>query len=284
MDSEILIISEQKSSSMLPPSTGSANINVDPAERIVSVLAGTALAMYGLRHLGSLGGVALTITGGLLLSRGITGYCMVNNALGRNTANRKTSAMEAKGRFLINKPRAEVYAYWRRLENLPLFMKHLENVTVEDGIRSTWRAQVPGNLGSVSWEAVITEDRPGELLSWASLPGSTVDNAGEVKFNDGPAGEGTEIQVSLSYRLPAGDVGTIAGKLFSPFVENMINDDIKRFKSIIETGEMPSNEPQQQAPSRKGRQPRKKNADTYATAGSTSEEINGSDLLERPSL
>jgi uncharacterized membrane protein len=243
MESDTMTISNQESAmSMLPPATGSTNINVGPGERILSTFLGAAATVYGLRHLGSVSGLTLAVTGGILLSRGVTGYCMVNNAIGRNsnTVTRKTSAMEIKGTFTVNKPRSEVYAFWRKLENLPLFMKHLEEVTEEDSVNSTWKARIPGGVGTVTWKALITEDRPQELLTWASQPGSTIDNAGEVRFTDAPAGRGTEIKVHMTYRLPAGDVGSIAGKLFNPLVEKMMKDDLRRFKSLLETGEIPS--------------------------------------------
>jgi|GEM_PF-120728 len=241
MESDTLTMTNpEDAKSMLPPATGSTNINVGPGERILSTFIGAAATVYGLRHIGSLGGLSMAIAGGVLLSRGLTGYCMVNNAIGRNsnTVTRKTSAMEIKGTFTVNKPRSEVYAFWRKLENLPLFMKHLEEVTEEDSVNSTWKARVPGGVGTVTWKALITEDRPQELLTWASQPGSTIDNAGEVVFKDAPGDRGTEIHVHMTYRLPAGDVGTIAGKLFNPVVEKMMKDDLRRFKSILETGEV----------------------------------------------
>jgi len=285
MESELLIVSQsqENAASMLPPATGSSKINVDGTERIVSALLGTATTLYGLRHIGSLGGLALTLTGGLLLYRGITGYCPVNNAIGRNTVSRKTSAMETVGTFTINKPREEVYNFWRKLDNLPLFMKHLEEVKVEDNLRSVWKAKVPGGVGTVTWESVITEDRPGELLSWASLPGSTIDNAGEVRFNDDVTGTGTEIQVCMTYRLPGGDLGSLAGKLFNPAVENMIREDIRRFKSIMETGEMSSSATEvgeEKMKTKKVRQSRRK-PDPSLEQGMESDQYNESDLLER---
>jgi uncharacterized membrane protein len=285
MESDLLIVAttEENAASMLPPATGSSKINVDGTERIVSTLLGAATTLYGLRHLGSLGGLTLTLTGGLLLYRGLTGYCPVNNAIGRNTVSRKTSAMETNGSFVINKPKEEVYNFWRKLDNLPLFMKHLEEVKVEDNLRSVWKAKVPGGMGTVTWESVITEDRPGELLSWASLPGSTVDNAGEVRFKEAANG-GTEIQVCMTYRLPGGDLGTLAGKLFNPAVENMIREDVRRFQSIIETGDvsLPGSEAsgEEKTKTKKVRQSRKK-PDPSLEHGAEANELNESDLLER---
>lgn len=238
MDATTTMNSDETRASMLPPATGSANINVGPAERVASAFLGAMATSYGLRHITSLGGLTMLISGGFLLSRGLTGYCSVNQMIGRNSnqITRKTSAMEMRGTFTINKTRAEVYNFWRKLENLPLFMKHLEKVTEEDSVNSTWKARVPGGLGNVSWKATITEDRPQELLTWASKPGSTIDTAGEVRFEDAASG-GTDIHVCMTYRLPGGDVGSLAGKLFSPAVEKMIKEDIMRFKTIMETGE-----------------------------------------------
>lgn len=250
-------------SSMLPPATGSSNINVGPAERVASVLLGSAAAIYGLRHINSLGGVALAVAGGLLINRGASGYCMVNHALGRNSANKRTSAMEVSETLTINKPRAEVYAFWRRLENLPQFMTHLKNVSETDLTQSTWEARLPGGIGSVTWEAEVLEDRPGELITWSSLPGSTVDNAGEIRFQDAADGSGTQINARISYRLPAGDVGALAAKLFNPAVETMMKGDLRRFKDILETGAMADVEEQSlvsNSTSKKSRQSRKKNA------------------------
>jgi uncharacterized membrane protein len=223
-------------SSAIPPATGSSTINVGNTERIVSALGGAALAVMGLRDLRSASGVSMLLTGGFLLVRGISGYCAVNNALGRNTAHRQGSPVEVKTTVSLNKPRAEVYSFWRKLENLPRFMKHLEKVEERDQSRSEWTAKGPAGVGSVSWEAEIVEDQPGEFISWRSLPGSTVDNAGQVRFADSP--NGTDIKVQMTYRLPAGDVGGVAAKLFSPMAEKIMKDDIRSFKEVMETGQV----------------------------------------------
>jgi uncharacterized membrane protein len=285
MQSEkILSNSKESESSMLAPATGSSKINVGTEERIVSALVGGVLTSYGLRHITSLGGLLLTTAGGLLLSRGFTGYCMVNNAIGRNSVNRRTSAMEAKASFIINKPRYEVYAFWRQLANLPLFMKHLESVKVEDSFRSVWTAKVPGNLGTVSWEAAITEDREGEYLSWSSLPGSTIDNAGFIEFKDTASIGETEINIQMTYRLPGGDLGTLAGKLFNPIFEGVIKEDIKRFKSIMETGESPASEVSElsklEVKQKKARQSRKKASSIGSDSDTDALPYNGSEAMD----
>lgn len=225
--------------STIPPATGSSIINLSRTERILSIAGGAALSIAGFQKKNGRSGVALLLGGGYLLARGITGYCALNNLIGRNSANKKASAMEVTSTFTINKPREEVYAFWRNLENLPRFMKHLEEVHTLDERKSSWKARIPGDLATISWEAEILEDRPNTFISWCSLPGSTVDNAGEVTFRDAPSRQGTEMVARISYRLPAGDAGSVAGKLFNPMVERLMKEDLRRFKQIVEGGEIP---------------------------------------------
>lgn len=240
METNILSTSVEGQASSIPPATGSSRLNVGQAERIISVIGGTTMAVLAIRNWDKFYGKALGVAGAILLKRGVTGYCEVNKLLNRNTANKKAAAMEVKATFTINKSREEVYAYWRNLENLPNFMKHLYEVEELDEKRSSWSARLPGGIGKISWEAVISEEVENSLIAWSSLPGSKIDNAGEVRFTDAPRNEGTEVHACISYRLPAGDVGSMAGKLFNPLVEGMIREDLRRFKSLLETGEISS--------------------------------------------
>jgi uncharacterized membrane protein len=117
-------------------------------------------------------------------------------------------------------------------------MRHLEKVEEIDQTKSRWTAKGPAGVGTVSWEAEILEDHKDEFISWSSLPGSTVDNAGQVRFIETP--QGTDIRVQMTYRLPAGDVGGVAARLFGPMAEKMMRDDIRDLKRVMETGEGPS--------------------------------------------
>jgi len=225
--------------SSIPPATGSSTINVGTVERIASVVTGTALAVYAIRNRRKIGGKLLGGVSLVLLKRGATGFCEINNAIGRNSALKKANAIEATATFTVNKSRQEVYSSWRNLTNLPSFMEHLEKVEVLDEQRSRWTAKIPGGIGTISWEALIQEEDPNTLIEWSSLQGSTIDNAGEVRFRDALGNEGTEVTARISYRLPAGDLGSVAGKLFNPLVERMIRRDLYQFKNFLETGETP---------------------------------------------
>lgn len=136
----------------------------------------------------------------------------------------------------VQKTPAEAYSFFRRLENLPQFMWHLEAV-VEEGDRSRWRAKGP--MGThIEWEAEIVEDRPGDCIAWRSLPGADVANRGRVVFRPAPGGQGSEICVELSYDPPAGAIGSSIAKLFGREPSQQISADLRRLKQVLETGEV----------------------------------------------
>jgi uncharacterized membrane protein len=130
----------------------------------------------------------------------------------------------------------DVYRFWRDLENLPAFMYHLKSVTADSGNRSHWVANAP--IGqSVQWDAQITEDEPNKRIAWQSLAGSPVENGGSVQFTHAP-GDGTEVRVTLSYHIPGGVLGKAAATVFGESPEQQVNDDLRRLKQILETGQV----------------------------------------------
>lgn len=137
----------------------------------------------------------------------------------------------------IMKPRAEVYQFWRQLERLPSFMIHLKSVTEVGQTRSHWIAHAPGGT-DVEWDAEIIAERATELLSWRSLDGSEIRNEGSVRFKDAPADRGTEVRVDLSYDAPGGAAGATIAKWFGEEPVQQLTDDLRRFKQVMETGEV----------------------------------------------
>jgi uncharacterized membrane protein len=224
------------------PRAADNGVNVGKTERLVSGIAGAAVIALALRRK-RLRGLLLPL-GGSLLSRAVSGRCPVNRALGRNTAKSHRGSPVARGEGLkvertitVNRPREEVYRFWRQLENLPRFMDHLESVTVLDEDRSHWVAKAPAGT-KVEWDASIQDEIENELIAWRSLPGSDIDNAGSVHFI--PAGEGTEVRVVLRYDPPAGKVGAAVAKLLGEEPELQIEEDLRRFKQVVEAVEAPA--------------------------------------------
>jgi uncharacterized membrane protein len=137
----------------------------------------------------------------------------------------------------INRPRDEVYRFWRNLENLPRFMEHLESVRVLDERRSHWKARAPVG-SSVEWDAETIEDRPNELIAWHSLPESDVPNSGSVRFRDAPGNRGTEVVVELKYQPPGGRLAVFIAKLFGEEPHQQVKGDLRRLKQVMEIGEV----------------------------------------------
>ncbi len=207
-------------------------VNVNDNERLLSVTLGTFFLTRGLKKVSVLN----TLLGGYLIYRGASGHCPVYSQVQRNKYTDKPEAVNIQTTLIVNKSRQEVYDFWRKLENLPLFMKHLKTVKEVDEKRSHWEASVPGNLTTISWDAEIVKEEDGKLISWKSLPGATVENAGKVDFQDSLGGQGTELRVVITYRPPAGKVGSGIAWLLNPVFRKMIENDIVNFKQYIETG------------------------------------------------
>lgn len=220
------------------PATHSAHVNVGSAERVASAVGGGLLALYGLTR-GSLGGALLATVGGVLAYRGVSGHCPAFQALGVSTAEAEPRPVEVETAVTVNRPRPEVYEFWQRLENLPSFMHHLRRVDRLDGNRSHWVAKGAGPLPDIEWDAETTQFRQNEVIAWRSLPGADVDNAGHVRFEDGPNG-GTEVHVRIGYRPPAGAAGASVAGWFSPLLEQIVKEDVRRFKHVLEAGEVPT--------------------------------------------
>ena len=187
------------------------------------------LGLIGLagRHRGSLPRLAGTLAVG-----GI-------GALDAYAARRAARAAAARARttmyaVTINKPPHEVYAFFRRFERLPTFMDYLDSVRVLDDVRSRWVARLPTG-GTVTWEARITEDRPGEAIAWESVEGSRVDTCGRVTFARAPGRDMTEVRVELELGVAGAHPSAMLAKLFA---KPQVKGDLRRLKQVLETGEV----------------------------------------------
>ena len=178
--------------------------------------------------------------GGYLVYRGVSGHCELYNALGIDTGSRPTrrpyavsqhQGVHVEESMTINRSPEDLYDFWRHFENLPQFMSHLESVKTLPNGTSHWRAKGPAGL-DVTWDAEIVGDKRGELISWRSLPHSTVANAGAVRFKE--VAGGTEVEVKLTYNPPAGRLGAAVARLFGEAPSLQIRDDLNRLKTSLE--------------------------------------------------
>jgi uncharacterized membrane protein len=218
------------------PNSGSGLVNVGQTERIASAAIGAWMLSSSINNITKhpLNSLVKLAIGGVLLYRGASGHCPVYSSMGKTKGVNQTPAINIRTGLIVNKSKDEVYAFWRKLENLPLFMKHLATVTEIDTKHSHWEASLPANLGRIKWNAEIVKEEPGYLIGWQSIPNSMINNAGKVTFHDSPGG-GTELEVVISYHPPAGELGSGLAKALNPVFEKMIRQDIMNFKEYIET-------------------------------------------------
>jgi len=188
----------------------------------------------------SLKGVLTAVAGGGLLYQGATRnstLSQIQDAVGID------SAIRVEKTATINRPASELYAVWRDFTNLPRFMRHLKSVTMLDDRRSHWVANAP--LGTdVAWDAEVITDEPDHLIAWTSLPGADIENSGFVRFQPATGGRGTEVKVVMEYNPPGGGLTAALARLFGEEPELQIGDDLSRFKQLMETGEIATNEGQ----------------------------------------
>ncbi len=219
--------------------------NLGLVERWASVLGGAVLVSYGVKKR-STAGMLLAMAGGELIYCGTTGYSPLFRALGltplEESLGKSVSIPYQHGirvdkSITVDKPHDEVFAFWRNLENLPRFMQHLHSVTTLDEKRSHWIVRGP-SCKIVEWDAEIINEQPNELIAWRSIPGSDVDCAGSVHFKPAPGGRGTEVLLELQYIPPGGAIGAALAKLMGENPANQIKEDLRRFKQLMETGEI----------------------------------------------
>lgn len=206
-------------------------VNTNKTERALSAIAGS-LILYKITQKHKADSLLL-LAGGYLLYRGISGHCPIHSFFsGRKRADHARN-VNVRASVVVNRPREEVYAFWRRLENLPLFMRHLESVDEIDNTTSAWKVRLPGGLGFVRWEAEIVKEEEGTMLSWQSVPGASIQNAGKINFSDTP-GKGTRIDALISYHAPMGTFGEEVSHLLTPVFSEMVKNDILGFKHFME--------------------------------------------------
>jgi uncharacterized membrane protein len=188
---------------------------------------GAALAFYALMRGGRIGSLLKTVGTGLLLG-GIGKGGVGVPGLSRGERRR---AVDIQKSLLIEAPVDQVYAFWSNYENFPLFMSHVREVEDLGEGRSHWSVSGPGGV-PIEWDAVLTQQSPGEAIAWRSVPGSMLENAGIIRFT--PAAGGTRVDLRLCYHPPAGGAGRAVAELLGSDPRAKLNEDLGRMKSLLE--------------------------------------------------
>ncbi|MCU1286705.1 MAG: cyclase/dehydrase [Acidobacteriales bacterium] len=208
------------------------NGNAQGIQRWGSLIGGSALAIYGLTRRSPVG-LALATLGGVVAISGA-----------------KANALEepaTQSSVLINGSPEEAYRFWHDFEHFPLFMNHLESVTVTGQGRSRWVAVGP--LGTkFRWDAEIVNEQTNQSIAWRSLPGSEIEVDGYVQFEPAPGNRGTLISARIRYRPPAGALGHAVAKMLGKDPNFLMRQDLRRLKALMEAGEIPTTDGQTHGP------------------------------------
>ena len=147
----------------------------------------------------------------------------------------------------IDRPRSELYSFWRDFKNLPQFMENIERIDVLGPDRTHWVVKAPAGK-TVEWDSVITEELPDERIAWSATEDSDIRHSGSVEFRDAQGGRGTEVSATIVYDPPGGSVGKVIAKLFQREPRIQARQDLRRFKQLMETGEIATSQPPDAAP------------------------------------
>jgi uncharacterized membrane protein len=167
----------------------------------------------------------------------------VKRVLGRKSINTLPwgYGTKLKKSVTVNRSAEELYNHWRNLENIPKFIGDIVSVKIIDDDRSHWTLKVPGGM-DLEWDAVITVNRKNEMIGWRSITGADIDNAGYVRFDRATGGRGTVVRVALQYNPPGGKFGAALSTLLGEKPGAQVEKALRRFKQLMEAGEIPTTE------------------------------------------
>lgn len=211
-------------------------INLKWPERYISIITGVKVGLAGFKNLFSnpFTSIIKIGAGGYLLNRGITGHCELYEKLGKT--DQQPVEVYISTSVIVDKPRHEVYQFWRKLDNLPLFMEHIKSVELIDDKRSRWVLKLPADMAEISWETEIVYNEADQIIAWESLPGATIQTNGQVRFIDTAEPGTTLIHVNISYQPPAGIIGAGIAQVLNPMFKRMVEDDVQNFKRYMDIG------------------------------------------------
>jgi uncharacterized membrane protein len=211
---------------------------MDRPGRWATAVGGAALLVWGANKLSKdrhPAGALLAVTGAGFLLRSARSDTRARLGGARGTVVEQS--------FAINRPAQELYEFWANLEQLPRVIPELLSVTSLDYRRSHWIASGPAGWRT-EWYADIINDIPNELIAWRTIEGSNLVSAGSIHFEPGPVGRGTTVRVKLQYDPPGGKLGAALAWTFGESPSQVLREGLRRFKQLMETGEIPTTDGQ----------------------------------------
>lgn len=219
--------------------TGDAQNSKQAWQRWGALAGGGALAVVGLTRR-SAAGWALAAAGGALAYSGL-------HASTRDGAQQSARRPELGSSILVNASPEEAFRQWRNVEQAPRYMNFIDSVEKIDDRRSKWTASGPMGM-KLQWTSEITDERPGEYIAWRSLPGSDLNVEGRVEFKQAPGKRGTVVRSTMHYKLAHRGLRNAASGFVGRQARFFIRQDMRRFKALLETGEVPTTHGQTHGP------------------------------------
>lgn len=167
-------------------------------------------------------------------------YCGTRLALASRLGSADTvepQPVQAMATITVNAPIAQIYQAWDGFQALPRFMASAATVEVAGERQSQWTANVPGGL-SLEWDILITESIPHERIAWRTTADSFLTADGDIRFRPAPGDQGTEVRVDARFSPPGGELGRKIGDLFADAIGTKLQQDLRRFKQLMEIGEI----------------------------------------------
>jgi uncharacterized membrane protein len=229
----------------VPRAAAFAPDTVEAAARGAALLGAAALAFAGMRR-GGIAGGALALAGGALAATGLAGDAAVRAAAERLPPARRRvgpDSPEAVACVTVARPAEDVWRLLTDMPSWPRFMEHLEGVEPLGGPRHRWTVRGPAG-SRISWEADTVQDEPGRRLSWRSVGPTPAPNAGWIRLDPAPGGRGTEVRAHMRYEAPGGRWGAAAAAVAGRGPGEQLREGLRRLKSILETGRVPTVEGQ----------------------------------------
>jgi uncharacterized membrane protein len=241
------VIEPKEAETLLYDPRQSNKVNVGSQERLLSTIGGLALVLYGLSRF-NLRGFLLTLVGGELARRGITGHSFLYQTFDVTSIHESphtlaslpnNQGVKIQRAMTIERPASDLYRFWRNVENAPLYMPYIDSVHITGEKTSHWRARIPA-ASPMEWDSEITEEVKNRLIAWHTTDKALTGNAGRVRFEPSSNGKETRVTLELDYYQFKGPLMTMLGKTFGYLPEQQVREDLRRFKELMETGEIPT--------------------------------------------
>lgn len=239
--------------------------NISPYERLLSVIGGAALALYGLRRAPA--GLPMALLGGALIGRGLSGRCAAYAALRLTTHTGGRHSRQVTRTLTINRGAADIYAFWHKPQQIAQSLPLIERLETWDAQTSRWGADLPLGI-RLEWDVELLEDQADRRIVWQSLHGSPLMHSGVLAFAPAPGQRGTEVALTICYQPPGGLLGLAVAKLLSAALGQQMMTALRRCKQILETGQRTTSESVRNERDHPERQPAQH--DTVAIAGDQS--------------